>query len=226
MHKEIRPYKILPSLLAANPMRLEDEVESVIKAGAQLLHLDVMDNHYVPNLSFGPMVCQALHTAYPRLSLDVHLMASPVDTLIKQFAKAGASRISIHPEATNHLDRSLQLIRELDCQVGLVLNPATPIEYVRWCEHRLDFLVLMMVNPGFSGQSMITTMINKIAYVRDEYPLLPICVDGGITIDNINALAAAGANEFVAGSAIFQSQDYQETISTMQRKLLDFSSHK
>ncbi len=212
-------FKILPSLLSANILHFGDEVDAAIQAGADMLHLDIMDNHYVPNLTYGPSVCQALRDHAPNIPIDVHLMASPVDPLIQQFAAAGASRISIHPDATIHLDRSLQLIHELHCKAGIVLNPATPLDSLEWCIHRLDFVLVMTVNPGFGGQILIPEIIDKITQIHTRYPSLPICVDGGVTIHNIASLAKAGATEFVAGSALFKSDDYQKTIRLMRQQL-------
>lgn len=212
-------YLIAPSLLSADMTRLGEEVNDVMQAGADMIHFDVMDNHYVPNLTFGPPVCKALRQRFPNLPIDVHLMASPVDELILQFAKAGANRISIHPDATIHLDRSLQLIKEQDCEAGLVLNPATAIDCLDWCIYRLDFVLVMTVNPGFGGQRLIPEVIDKIRLIKEKYPTLAICVDGGVSIDNISTLAKAGATQFVAGSAIFSSEDYGKTIKLMREKL-------
>lgn len=212
-------YQILPSLLSADMTRIGDEVDSVMKAGADCIHFDVMDNHYVPNLTFGPAFCDALIKRFPGLPIDVHLMATPVDSLIKSFATAGAQRISIHPDSSIHLDRSLQLINELGCKAGLVLNPATPIDILQWCAHRLDFVLIMTVNPGFGGQTLIPEIIKKIALIHTLYPQMNICVDGGVTADNIATLAEAGANQFVAGSAVFNSHNYKDTISQMRAQL-------
>lgn len=212
-------YLIAPSLLSADMTRLGDEVLAVMDAGADMIHFDVMDNHYVPNLTFGPPICQALHKRFPQYEIDVHLMTCPVDDLIVQFAKAGANRISIHPDATIHLDRSLQLIRQQGCKAGLVLNPATTIDCLQWSIHRLDFVLVMTVNPGFGGQTLIPDVIDKIRLIKEKYAKLSICVDGGVSTDNITQLAQAGASEFVAGSAIFSSADYAKTIKTMRANL-------
>ncbi len=212
-------FQILPSLLSADMTRLGDEVEAVMKAGADFIHFDVMDNHYVPNLTFGPMFCEGLIKRFPHLPIDVHLMVSPVDSLIESFAKAGAKRISIHPDATTHLDRSLQLIKSLGCEAGLVLNPATPIDTITWCAHILEFILVMTVNPGFGGQKLIPEIMDKISQIHRLYPQLDLCVDGGVTSKNIAELARAGANQFVAGSAIFNSNDYTQTIKTMREEL-------
>lgn len=213
-------FNILPSLLSADILNLGQEIDDVIKAGADMLHLDVMDNHYVPNLTYGPGVCRALRRHAPSIPIDVHLMVTPVDDLILQFAIAGASRISIHPDATIHLDRSLQLIHENHCKAGLVLNPTTSVDSLQWSSHRLDFVLVMTVNPGFGGQMLIPEVLPKITEIRSRYPKLPICVDGGVTADNIADLAKAGATEFVAGSAIFKSMDYKQTIQEMRSRLV------
>lgn len=216
-------YVIAPSILAADFARLGSEVDAVLNAGADIVHFDVMDNHYVPNLTIGPMVCQALRDYGISAPIDVHLMVEPVDELIKQFADAGASWITFHPEASKHVDRSLQLARDLGCQTGLVLNPATGLEAVRHVMDRIDVLLLMSVNPGFGGQSFIPETFNKIEQARDliddsGYDIR-LEVDGGIGIANIAEVAAAGADTFVAGSAIFGTDDYAEVISQMRAAL-------
>lgn len=210
---------IAPSLLSADLVRLGEEVNQVVEAGADMIHVDVMDNHYVPNLTFGPLICQALHQHFPGLILDVHLMTQPVDELITQFANAGATRLSIHPDATIHLDRSLALIRQQGCQAGLALNPATTFDCLAWCQHRLDFVLVMTVNPGFAGQSLIPEVIDKIRLIKQHYPQLPIAVDGGVTQDNIAMLAQAGASQFITGSALFSSKNYAQTITAMRQQL-------
>nr|HAT8714769.1 ribulose-phosphate 3-epimerase [Legionella jordanis] len=212
-------YLIAPSILSADMTRLGEEVEAVLNAGADLIHFDVMDNHYVPNLTFGPPVCAALHKRFPNAVLDVHLMTTPVDDLIVQFAKAGAKRISIHPDASIHLDRSLDLIQQQQCKAGLVLNPSTSPECLNWCHYRLDFVLVMTVNPGFGGQKLIPEVKEKISWIKEHFPHLPICIDGGVGIDNIADLAKTGASQFVAGSAIFSSQDYRQTILEMRAQL-------
>lgn len=209
-------YEIYPSLLAADLTRIGDEVNAVMHGGADMIHFDVMDNHYVPNLSFGPSLCKALRKHFDKLPIDVHLMTTPVDELIQEFAAAGATRISIHPNATIHLDRSLQLIRDQGCKAGLAINPATSLDCIQWCIHRLDFVLIMTVNPGFGGQMLIPEVIKKIERARHLYPELPICVDGGITTENIALLATAGATQFVAGSTIFHSKNYTKTIAMLR----------
>lgn len=216
-------YWIAPSILSADFARLGEEVDAVLEAGADLVHFDVMDNHYVPNLTIGPLVCEALRSHGVEAPIDVHLMVRPVDRLIPDFAAAGASWISIHPEATEHLDRSLSLIRELGCRPGIVLNPATPLS---WLDHTLDLvdLVLMMsVNPGYGGQSFIESVLPKIERVRTLIDAtgrdIRLEVDGGIKVDNIARVAAAGADTFVAGSAIFGSSSYPQTIAAMRDAL-------
>lgn len=208
--------QIFPSILSADLMRLGEEVDKVMTAGADMIHFDVMDNHYVPNLSFGPLLSDAIHRYCPDYPIDVHLMVSPVDELIKQFSAAGAKRVSIHPEATLHIDRSLQLIKDNGCEAGLVLNPGTSLDCLEWCAQRLDFILIMTVNPGFGGQILIQDLIKKIERANYLYPEIPICVDGGITTDNIRSLALAGATQFVAGSAIFNSPDYAKTIGQLR----------
>jgi ribulose-phosphate 3-epimerase len=214
---------IAPSILSADFARLGEEVDSVLAAGADIVHFDVMDNHYVPNLTIGPLVCEALRKHGVTAPIDVHLMVKPVDRIIPDFAAAGATYISIHPEATEHLDRSLQLIRERGCKSGLVLNPATPLS---WLEHVLDtvdLILLMSVNPGFGGQQFIDSVLPKIAAVRNLIDRsgqpIRLEVDGGIKVNNIRAVAAAGADTFVAGSAIFGAKDYASTIAAMRAEI-------
>ena len=205
-------YRIAPSILSADFARLGEEVAEVIRAGADLIHFDVMDNHYVPNLTFGPMVCAALKP-YATVPVDVHLMVEPVDDLIHAFAKAGANIITFHPEASEHIDRSLQLIREHGCKAGLVFNPATPLSYLDYVLDKVDVILLMSVNPGFGGQSFLPSTLKKLQQARrliDESGLdIRLEVDGGVKVDNIAEIAAAGADMFVAGSAIFGKPDYK-----------------
>ena len=219
-------FRIAPSILSADFARLGEEVSRVVEAGADLIHFDVMDNHYVPNLTFGPMVCAALKP-YAAVPVDVHLMVEPVDDLIQSFAKAGADIITFHPEASRHVDRSLSLIKDLGCQAGLVLNPATPVYVLENVLDRLDMVLLMSVNPGFGGQSFIPQTLVKIRQVRDLLDMyegesgrhVALEVDGGIKVDNIAAAAAAGADTFVAGSAIFGQPDYEAVIRQMRAEL-------
>jgi len=216
-------YLIAPSILAADLACLGKEVDSVIEAGADMIHIDVMDNHYVPNLTFGAPVCSALRKHGVTVPIDVHLMVSPVDDLIKQFADAGASYISFHPEASQHVDRSIELIRSLGCRPGLVLNPATALSVLEHVLLQLDMLLLMSVNPGFGGQSLIPYTLDKIRQARqliDARGLRArLAVDGGIKVDNIAQVAEAGADVFVAGSAIFHHRDYRQMIAQMREQL-------
>jgi len=215
-------YRIAPSILSADFARLGDEVKAVARAGADLIHFDVMDNHYVPNLTVGPLVCAALRP-HVELPLDVHLMVKPVDALIPEFAKAGANIISFHPEASEHVDRTISLIKENGCKAGLVLNPATPLAYLDYTLEKLDLVLLMSVNPGFGGQKFIASVLPKISEVRRRITATgkPIWleVDGGVKTDNIAEIARAGADTFVAGSAIFGSKDYAATIREMRQRL-------
>ena len=211
---------IAPSILSADFARLGAEVEAVLAAGADVIHFDVMDNHYVPNLTVGPLVCEALRKHGITAPIDVHLMVRPVDRLIADFAKAGATWISFHPEASDHIDRSIALIRELGCKPGLVLNPATPLSWLDHTLPQLDLVLLMSVNPGFGGQAFIPSTLDKIRAVRERIEAsgrpVRLEVDGGIKVDNIGAVAAAGADTFVAGSAIFGSRDYAATVRAMR----------
>jgi ribulose-phosphate 3-epimerase len=219
----MKDYLIAPSILSADFARLGDEVNAVLDAGADVIHFDVMDNHYVPNLTIGPMICEALRTHKITAPIDVHLMVSPVDQLILDFAKAGATYISFHPEATAHVDRSLQLVRDQGCKSGLVFNPASPLNCLEFLMDKLDVILLMSVNPGFGGQKFITSTLKKLEQVRkliddSAYPIR-LEVDGGVGIDNIREIADAGADMFVAGSAIFNSKDYAKTIAAMRGEL-------
>ncbi|HTP38631.1 MAG TPA: ribulose-phosphate 3-epimerase [Steroidobacteraceae bacterium] len=211
---------IAPSILSADFARLGAEVDAVVAAGADLIHFDVMDNHYVPNLTIGPLVCEALRKHGVTAPIDVHLMVEPVDRLVPDFAKAGATYISFHPEASRHVDRTLALIREHGCKPGLVLNPATPLDWLDYTLDELDMVLLMSVNPGFAGQQFIPGVLPKLAAVRRRIDAggraVRLEVDGGIKVDNIAAAARAGADTFVAGSAIFGSADYAATIKAMR----------
>lgn len=219
----MQKYAIAPSILSADFARLGEEVAAVLHAGADIIHFDVMDNHYVPNLTIGPMVCEALRKYGVTAPIDVHLMVTPVDALISQFAKAGASYITFHPEASLHIDRSLQLVKESGCKAGLVFNPATPLTVLQHVLDKVDMILLMSVNPGFGGQQFIPSVMQKI---RDARKLIDqsgreirLEVDGGIKVDNIGEIAKAGADTFVAGSAIFNTKPYAETIQKMRQEI-------
>lgn len=216
-------YLIAPSILSADFARLGEEVEAVLQAGADVVHFDVMDNHYVPNLTIGPMVCQALRNYGVKAPIDVHLMVSPVDELIRQFADAGASIISFHPEASQHVDRSVQLIKDLGCQAGLVFNPATSLNYLDYLMDKLDLILLMSVNPGFGGQAFIAQTLDKLKQARAKIDAqeraIRLEIDGGVNVANIKQIAKAGADMFVAGSAIFKQDDYAQVIGEMRAEL-------
>ena len=218
--------RIAPSILSADFARLGEEVRNVVAAGADWIHFDVMDNHYVPNLTIGPLVCEAIRP-HVKVPIDVHLMVEPVDALVPLFAKAGANVISFHPEASRHVDRTLALIRDQGCQAGLVFNPATPLAWMDHVMDKLDLVLLMSVNPGFGGQAFIPEALNKLRAARAKIDAwanasgrtILLEVDGGVKVDNIGQVAAAGADTFVAGSAIFGAKDYKATIDAMRREI-------
>lgn len=219
----MKPDFIAPSILSADFARLGEDVAKVLEAGADIIHFDVMDNHYVPNLTIGPLVCEALRKYGIKAPIDVHLMVKPVDRIIPDFAKAGADYITFHPEASEHIDRTLQLIRDSGCKSGLVFNPATPLDYLKYVIDKVDMVLLMSVNPGFGGQSFIPSALDKLREARriiDESGRdIRLEIDGGVKVDNIRAIAEAGADTFVAGSAIFNTPDYKATIDAMRAEL-------
>jgi ribulose-phosphate 3-epimerase len=225
VHEEITMARqstvIAPSILSADFARLGEEVDAVLAAGAEWVHFDVMDNHYVPNLTIGPLVCEALRKHGVKAPIDVHLMVKPVDRIVPDFAKAGATNISFHPEASEHIDRTIQLIKSSGCTAGLVFNPATPLSYLDYVLDRIDLVLLMSVNPGFGGQSFISSALAKLRQVRERIDAsgraIRLEIDGGVKADNIGEIARAGADTFVAGSAIFGEKDYRAIISTMMR---------
>ena len=222
----MKPY-IAPSILSADFSRLGEEVDSVIQAGADIIHFDVMDNHFVPNLTIGPLVCESLRKYGIKAPIDVHLMTEPVDSLIKDFATAGATYITFHPEASTHIHRSLDLIRSLGCKSGLVFSPGTPLNCLEHLIEEIDMILIMSVNPGFGGQSFIKSSLDKISASREIISAsgrdIRLEVDGGVKIDNIAKIASAGADTFVAGSAIFGSENYQKTISSMKEEINSIS---
>jgi ribulose-phosphate 3-epimerase len=221
--QKMAEFLIAPSILSANFARLGEEVDAVLAAGADIVHFDVMDNHFVPNLTIGPMVCEALRKHGVTAPIDVHLMVQPVDSLVPQFADAGASMITFHPEASVHIDRTLQLIKDTGCKAGLVFNPATPLHYLDYVMDKIDMILLMSVNPGFGGQSFISSTLDKLRQVRERIDAsgrnIVLEVDGGVKVDNIREIADAGADMFVAGSAIFNQPDYAVVIEKMRAEL-------
>lgn len=218
-----KPDFIAPSILSADFARLGEEVDNVLEAGADIVHFDVMDNHYVPNLTIGPLICKALRNHGVSAPIDVHLMVKPVDRIIPDFAKAGATYITFHPEASEHIDRSLQLVRDQGCKSGLVFNPATPLHYLDYVMDKVDMVLLMSVNPGFGGQSFISSTLNKLREARTRIDRsgfdIRLEIDGGVKIDNIRKIKEAGADTYVAGSAIFGTDDYKATIAAMRKQL-------
>jgi ribulose-phosphate 3-epimerase len=220
---DMQPHWIAPSILSADFARLGEEVDAVLRDGADIIHFDVMDNHYVPNLTIGPVVCEALRKHGVTAPIDVHLMVSPVDRIVPDFAAAGASFITFHPEATEHVDRTIGLIHEQGCKAGLVFNPATPLEYLDYTLDELDMVLIMSVNPGFGGQKFIPTALRKLADARRRIDAsgrpVRLEIDGGVKVENIREIAAAGADTFVAGSAIFGSRDYAATIRAMRTEI-------
>ena len=219
----MQPAWIAPSILSANFAKLGEEVDAVLRAGADIVRFDVMDNHYVPNLTIGPLVCEALRKHGITAPIDVHLMVSPVDRIVPDFAAAGATFISFHPEATGHVDRTIELIREHGCKPGLVFNPATPLSYLDYTLEKLDLVLIMSVNPGFGGQKFIPSALRKLREARERIDAsgrnVRLEIDGGVKVDNIGEIARAGADTFVAGSAIFGSKDYAATIKAMRKEI-------
>jgi ribulose-phosphate 3-epimerase len=219
----MQPAVIAPSILSADFARLGEEVDAVIRAGADWVHFDVMDNHYVPNLTIGPLVCEALRSHGVTAPIDVHLMIQPVDRIVPDFAKAGATYISFHPEASGHVDRTIQVIRDCGCRPGLVFNPATPLDWLDYTLDSIDLVLLMSVNPGFGGQKFIHSALGKLAEARRRIDAsgrpVRLEIDGGVKVSNIGAIARAGADTFVAGSAIFSADDYVATVAAMRREI-------
>jgi ribulose-phosphate 3-epimerase len=221
--RPMQPAWIAPSILSANFAKLGEEVDAVLKAGADVVHFDVMDNHYVPNLTIGPLVCEALRKHGVTAPIDVHLMVRPVDRIVPDFAAAGATFISFHPEAVEHVDRTIELIREQGCKPGLVFNPATPLSYLDYTLEKLDLVLIMSVNPGFGGQKFIPSALRKLREARERIDAsgrnVRLEIDGGVKVDNIGDIARAGADMFVAGSAIFGAKDYAATIKAMREQI-------